>query len=49
MLMDIVIAIVIVVVAAALGLVVHPLLWFIAVLAIIWLFARHGSRFRSRV
>jgi hypothetical protein len=49
MLMDIVIAIVIVVIAAALGLVVHPLLWFIAVFAIIWLFARHGSRSRSRV
>jgi hypothetical protein len=49
MLMDIVIAIVIVVVAAALGLVVHPLLWFIAVLAIVWLFARHDSRSRSRV
>jgi hypothetical protein len=46
MLIDIVIAIVIVVIAAALGLVVHPLLWFIAVLAIIWLFARRGSHSR---
>jgi hypothetical protein len=42
--MDIIIAIVIVVIAAALGLVVHPLLWFVAVLALIWLFARRGSR-----
>jgi hypothetical protein len=49
MLMDIVIAIVIVVIAAALGLVVHPLLWFIAVLAIVWLFARRGSRSHSRL
>jgi hypothetical protein len=48
MLMDILIAIVIVVIAAALGLVVHPFLWFIAVLAIIWLFARRGSRSGSR-
>jgi hypothetical protein len=43
MLMDILIAIVIVVIAGALGLVVHPLLWFIVVLAIIWLFARRSS------
>jgi hypothetical protein len=43
MVMDILIAIVIVVVAAALGLVVHPLLWFIVILAVIWLFARRGS------
>ena len=31
MLMDILIALLIVVVAAALGLVVHPLLWFVAI------------------
>jgi hypothetical protein len=43
MLMDIVIALVIVIVAAALGLTVHPLLWFIVILALIWLFARRGS------
>jgi hypothetical protein len=43
MLMDIVIAIVIVVIAAALGLTVHPLLWFIVILALLWLFARRGS------
>jgi hypothetical protein len=43
MLMDILIALVIVVIAAALGLTVHPLLWFIVILALIWLFARRGS------
>lgn len=48
MLIDIVIAIIIVVIAAALGLVVHPILWFIVVLAAIWLFARR-SRWSSRV
>jgi hypothetical protein len=42
MLMDIVIAVVIVVIAAALGLVVHPLLWFIVVFAILWLFLRRS-------
>jgi hypothetical protein len=41
--MDVLIAIVIVVIAAALGLVVHPLLWFLVILAIVWLFARRGS------
>jgi hypothetical protein len=49
MLIDILIAIVIVVIAAALGLVVHPFLWFIAVFAILWLFVRRGSRSRSRL
>jgi hypothetical protein len=43
MLMDILIAAVIVVIAAVLGLVVHPLLWFVAVLAVIWLFAHHNA------
>lgn len=43
MLSDIVIALVIVVIAAILGLVVHPLLWFIVVLAVVWLFARRGA------
>jgi hypothetical protein len=47
MLMDILIALVIVVVAAALGLTVHPVLWFIVILAVIWLFARRGSWSRS--
>ncbi|MBV9594474.1 MAG: hypothetical protein JO147_11855 [Actinobacteria bacterium] len=44
MLMDIVIAVIIVAIAAALGLVVHPFLWFIVVFAVIWLFARHHAR-----
>lgn len=43
MLADVLIAILIVAVAAVLGLVVHPLLWFIAVLAVIYLITRHGS------
>ena len=47
MLSDILIAIVIVAIAAVLGLVVHPLLWFVAVLAIIFLFSRRGSSRRS--
>jgi hypothetical protein len=47
MLMDIVVALVIVVIAAALGLIVHPFLWFIVILAVIWLFARRGSWSRS--
>ena len=46
MLTDILIAIAIVIVAAVLGLVVHPLLWFIVVLAAVWLFTRRGSRSR---
>jgi hypothetical protein len=46
MLVDILIALVIVAIAAVLGLVVHPVLWFIVVLAIIWLFARRGRRTR---
>jgi uncharacterized membrane protein len=40
---DILIAIVIVVIAAVLGLIVHPLLWFIVILAVLWLFTRRGS------
>jgi hypothetical protein len=47
MLSDIVIAIVIVAIAAVLGLVVHPLLWFVAVLAILFLLGRRGSSRRS--
>jgi hypothetical protein len=50
MLMDILIALVIVVIAAVLGLIVHPLLWLILIVAVLWLFTRHGSRSgRSRV
>jgi hypothetical protein len=40
---DILIALIIVVVAAVLGIIVHPVLWFILILAVIWLFARRGS------
>jgi hypothetical protein len=41
-LMDLLIAIVIVVIAAILGLVVHPLLWIIVIFAVLWLFARRS-------
>jgi hypothetical protein len=47
MVADIVIALIIVVIAAVLGLVVHPLLWFIVVLAALWLFGRSRSRGRT--
>jgi hypothetical protein len=43
MLMDILIALVIVAVAAALGLIVHPLLWLVLIVAVLWLFTRRGS------
>jgi hypothetical protein len=43
MIADLLIAFVIVVIAATLGLVVHPLLWFIVVFAVLWLFVRRGS------
>lgn len=46
MLMDILIAIVIVVIAAVLGLVVHPLLWLIVIVAVLWLFGRRNHRSR---
>ena len=50
MLMDILIAVVIVVIAAALGIIVHPLLWLVVIVALIWLFSRRGSwSGRSRV
>ena len=42
MLMDILIAIIIVAIAAVLGIVVHPVLWVIVIAAVIWLFARRG-------
>jgi hypothetical protein len=44
MLFDILIAIVIVAIAAVLGLVVHPLLWLVVIVAVLWLFGRHRSR-----
>jgi hypothetical protein len=43
MLMDILIALIIVVIAAALGLIVHPILWLIVIVAVLWLFTRRGS------
>lgn len=46
MLMDILIAIIIVAIAAVLGLVVHPVLWVIVIAAVLWLFARRGRRSR---
>lgn len=44
MLFDILIAIVIVAIAAVLGLVVHPLLWVIVIVAALWLIGRSRSR-----
>jgi hypothetical protein len=44
MLFDILIAIIIVAIAAVLGLVVHPVLWVILIAAALWLFARRGTR-----
>ena len=49
MLVDILIAIVIVVIAAILGIVVHPILWIIVIAAALWLLGRsrvRGSRAR---
>jgi hypothetical protein len=46
MLLDILIAVVIVVIAAILGLVVHPILWIIVIAALLWLFTRRGYRAR---
>ncbi len=43
MLLDILVAIVIVVIAAILGLVVHPILWIIVIAAALWLFTRRGT------
>lgn len=47
MLGDILIAVVIVVIAALLGILVHPLLWFILIVAALWLFSRRGSWSRA--
>lgn len=44
MLIDLLVAIVIVAIAAVLGLVVHPVLWVIVIAAALWLFARRGPR-----
>lgn len=46
MLTDVLIALIIVIIAVVLGLTVHPLFWFVVILAAIWLFSRRGSRSR---
>jgi hypothetical protein len=48
MLIDILVAVLIVAVAAVLGLIVHPVLWVIVIAAVLWLFTRRG-RVRSRL
>lgn len=42
MLMDILVALIIVAIAAVLGLVVHPVLWVLVIVAVLWLFGRRG-------
>jgi hypothetical protein len=49
MLTDILVAIIIVAIAAVLGIVVHPVLWVIVIAAVLWLFVRRGSHTHSRV
>lgn len=44
MLFDLLIAILIVAIAVALGLTVHPLFWLIVIVAALWLFGRRGYR-----
>jgi hypothetical protein len=44
---DIVVAIIIVVIAALLGILVHPVLWVIIIAAVLWLFGRSRSRARA--
>ena len=46
MLMDILVAIVIVAIAAVLGIAVHPILWIIVIAAALWLFGRRRSHAR---
>ena len=43
---DIIIAAIIVVIAAVLGITVHPFLWFLVIVAVLWLFARRGATSR---
>ena len=43
---DAAVAVLIVVIAAVLGLTVHPLLWFIVIFAVLWLFTRRGAASR---
>lgn len=49
MLFDILVALLITVVAIVLGVTIHPLLFFLLVLAVIWLFARHGMGRGARI
>ncbi len=44
MLIDILVAVIIVAIAAILGIVVHPVLWVIVIAAILWLFGRSRAR-----
>jgi hypothetical protein len=46
MLLDVLIALIIVVVAVALGLTVHPLFWLIVIFAALWMYGRRGTRRR---
>jgi len=44
MLFDILVAVLIVAIAAVLGIVVHPVLWVIVIVAVLWLFGRSRAR-----
>jgi hypothetical protein len=46
-LFDIVVAVIIVVIAALLGILVHPVLWVIVIAAVLWLVGRSRSRARA--
>ena len=49
MLGDVLIAAVIIVIAALLGILVHPLLWLVLIVAALWLFSRRGSWSREEL
>jgi hypothetical protein len=46
---DVILALLITAVAVVLGITVHPVLFALVVLAVIWMFARHGGRRRHLV
>ena len=46
MLFDLLVAVIIVAIAALLGLIVHPVLWVIIILAVLWLVGRRGRGVR---
>lgn len=48
MIFDVLIAIVIVIIAVALGLTVHPLFWLVVIVAALWLFGRRAARGGAR-